>query len=531
MKRILLSAALSLTCVLYASAQTRENFDAPATVVIPAHVTLKQVFDGHRRAVHAMKQPKSTIETWDYSAGQLSGTQVEYRAGDDYREDTTLGPFVESEGSYRGHRWDRNANGLTVQMTDLHQRDNVDEHALSSWGKPQSGVTLIGESAQPHAYVVRVSPKGGRLEYRFYDTSTFLLVRTEKIVEDRRVVTEYDDYRTVNGIRRPWHVHSSDGRPYNEFDWTLRAVQDDPVIDVSKFTAPASAQLVHFSSARSTLPATISDDRIIVTVQMAGRKVNLQLDSGAAQILLDRSVVDALKFPSYGKTTQTTAGSYTATRTIVPQMRIGDAVMENVAVTSAPFERWGDPKTPIAGLLGYDFISGTVVHIDYEHGNVEALSPDGFTPPEGSIVLPVRLDDRVPVVSVNLGNLRAEHFILDTGADRSLIFSSFADAHLDELRDQGLGTQYDEAYPFFNRMLGVGGEVKTTHLQVPALTFGSAKFSKMLFIVSHDAAAFESEDFDGLLGQDVLRNFDVYLDYPHLRVCLVPNSRYRARWG
>ncbi|MBV9270442.1 MAG: hypothetical protein JO165_05065 [Candidatus Eremiobacteraeota bacterium] len=52
-----------------------------------------------------------------------------------------------------------------------------------------------------------------------------------------------------------------------------------------------------------------------------------------------------------------------------------------------------------------------------------------------------------------------------------------------------------------------------------------------MFTVTHDAAAFESEDFDGLIGQDVLRNFDVYLDYAHLKVYLVPNDRYRQRWG
>lgn len=531
MKRIVLSLGFALSCAICAHAQTPENFNAPATAVIPAHATLRQVLDGHRHAVRAMKQPTSAIETWEYSAGELSGTQVEYRTGDDYREDTTLGPFTESEGRYRGRSWDRNANGLTVQLTGLHQRDDVDERALADWVKPQSGVALIGESAQPRAYVVRVSPKGGRLEYRFYDTSTYLLVRTERIVEDRRVVTDYDDFRTFDGVRRPWHVHASDGRPYNEFDWTLRTVQNAPVIDASKFAPPASAQLVRFTSARSTLPAAIKDDRVIVTVEMGGRKVNLQLDSGASHILLDRSVADALKFPSYGKMTQTTAGSYTSTRTLVPKMSIGDARMENVAVTSAPFERWGDLQTPIAGLLGYDFISGTVVHVDYERGTVEALSPETFTPPEGAIVLPIRLDDRVPVIAVNIGGLRAEHFILDTGADRSMIFSAFADAHASELRDQGLGEEYEEAYPFFNSLSGVGGDIKATHLQVPALTFGTAKFSKMLFTVSHNAAAFESEDFDGLLGQDVLRNFDLYLDYAHLRVCLVPNSRYRARWG
>ena len=40
-----------------------------------------------------------------------------------------------------------------------------------------------------------------------------------------------------------------------------------------------------------------------------------------------------------------------------------------------------------------------------------------------------------------------------------------------------------------------------------------------------------ARNYDGLIGQDFLRNFDVYLDYPHSKVYLVPNDRFRARWG
>jgi hypothetical protein len=49
--------------------------------------------------------------------------------------------------------------------------------------------------------------------------------------------------------------------------------------------------------------------------------------------------------------------------------------------------------------------------------------------------------------------------------------------------------------------------------------------------IAGDAPDFESEDFDGLIGQDVLRYFTLYLDYPHAKVYLVPNDRYKQRFG
>lgn len=525
-----LTAAL-LTFASPARSDDTASLTAPPAGITPSTKTLKEVVAQHRRAVRAAQPANTLTETWSVKRGDLSGTQTDIRSGDDFREDTAMGPMHEARGRYRGTQWEENYNGLTVTMTGIHQRDDKDDAALARASEPASGVTLVGEVSQPHpAYVLKVAPPGGRLEYLFYDKTSLLLIRAERVVEDRRVVTTYDDFRDAAGAPAAWDVRESDGRPYNDVEWKLQSVSTG-AIDAAKFAIPPAGSAVSLGGKRVALPAKMYDDRVIVTGEMGGRKVNLQLDSGASTILLNRSVADALKFQSFGKQTLTTAGTYTSTRTLVPRIAFGDAVMQNVIVNSAPYEEWEDRRTPVAGLLGFDFISANVIHVDYEREAVEAIDPATFAPPAAAIVLPIRLDDRVPVIEAKVGSAVAKHFILDTGADRSTLFSSFADAHPNETADQGLGQQYAQAYPFFNRIEGVGGEVQITHTQVSALTIGSATFPKFLFTVTHDAPAFESEDFDGLIGQDVLRNFDLYLDYAHLKVYLVPNDRYRQRWG
>jgi hypothetical protein len=62
------------------------------------------------------------------------------------------------------------------------------------------------------------------------------------------------------------------------------------------------------------------------------------------------------------------------------------------------------------------------------------------------------------------------------------------------------------------------------------VALGGWSFPTWLFDVTQNAAAFEFEDYDGLIGQDFLRNFDVYLDYPNAKVYLVPNDRFYDRW-
>jgi hypothetical protein len=225
------------------------------------------------------------------------------------------------------------------------------------------------------------------------------------------------------------------------------------------------------------------------------------------------------------------AGAFDVSSALIPELDVGSLQLRNVHAEAVPFVRYGSDGKPIAGLLGYDFIANAVLHVDYERGTVEAIDPSSFVPPPGAKALDVHFDDRVPTVAASLEHVPAGAFILDTGADRSALFSSFLNAAGSRISDSGLGTSMRAAWPFVKDMGGVGGTVDYRPLQVSAFAFGGWTFPKWLFYVTQNAPTFEIEDYDGLIGQDVLRNFDVYLDYPHSKIYLVPNDRFRQRWS
>jgi hypothetical protein len=77
----------------------------------------------------------------------------------------------------------------------------------------------------------------------------------------------------------------------------------------------------------------------------------------------------------------------------------------------------------------------------------------------------------------------------------------------------------------------VGGEVSYRPIELGPLTVAPWTYEKWLFFLTQDASKFELDDYDGILGQDLLRYYDLYLDYPHSRILLVPNSRYTDRFG
>lgn len=526
------AACLALTLVpLWAFAD--EDPTAPPAGITPTKMTLRRLLSLHDAAVGELPAGtrQTRVESWTLQDGSLSGTENDVVSGKDFREDTTLGPFHRAQGRVNGKTWQQNRNGLTRLLSGVHKRDDVNSYALAHPFAAGSGVTLLGEVASPlRAYVVKVDPKNGRVEYVYYDASTYLVTRNESAVEGKRIVYAYDDFRTTNGVKQAWHIHRSNGFKDNDEDWKLQSLVWGGAIDQSKLAMPAGASPVTLNGNRVTLPAKLSGDRIIVTVQMGAHKVNLQLDSGASGILLNRAVADATGVQSFGQRTETTAGQYLASDALAPKLDFGVASMQNVAIETAPYEQADYEDKPVAGLVGYDFIAGSVLHIDYYNGNVEAIDPAVFTPPAGAIAIPIRLDDGVPIIEARIGKAPAHNFIVDTGADRSMIFSSFAQAHADDVSDQGLGQSITASFPFVNNILGVGGKVEVKPVQVSSLGIGSIVLPNWLFHISQNAPSFEGDDYDGLIGQDVLRNFDVYFDYSRTTMYLLPNERYRQRW-
>jgi predicted aspartyl protease len=528
----LMLLAASLSAQSLASETVDDGF--PPKNLTSTNTTPAEVLRGYRRAVgHATGNTLHTSIT-DYTAtfAGLSGTIHEVSRAQESRTDSILGGMNTADGTLAGKKWSMNENGQVTVESGLHQRDDIDAAALHAAPLQSSGVKLIGESSTPAAFVVEVNPPGGRIEYIFFDKRTLLVDRIERMREGRRVVFTFDDYRNTQGVTEPWHIHVDDGRPNNVREEHVTALRyGAAVADADLAMPPPPKPIASATSFPASVGGTIVEDRIIITAGISGHKVNFQLDSGASGIVVDRDIVDALNLEQHGRITGETAGTYVESDVVIPKMQIGDVVVEGAHARSLPFTMWTGDGKPVAGLLGFDFIHDVVLHIDYLHGTVEALSPATFTPPAGARSLPIALDDQVPLISVAIGNARNLHFLLDTGADRSMLFAQFVSAHPSDASDQGLGTAMQASSPFVNDFLGVGGTVDYRPMQIGPLDLAGWTFPHWLFYVTQNAPSFESEDYDGLIGQDVLRNYDVWLDYPHLRVYLRPNDRFRQRWG
>ena len=499
------------------------------TAYEPVTMTVKELLAEVKRARGSVGEAKKTLRSVStFRDGGMTGTTREVWSGDDYRTDTTLGPFVTAEGRNGGQQWETNENGYTLLKRGIHKRADANERELES-ENPGESVQLLGRLRQPaDVYVVRVSPADGRDERRFFDAKTYLLARRETSYLGHLVVTTYEDYRTVQGAVVAFKHTVSDGHPENDYVETMTQLQVGVPVADGEVAIPGSRRLPvklpdGVDSVR--LPARIDPyGHIIVRVSVNGRGLDFQLDSGASGIVLDRDVARELNLTTSGRWSNTVAGTFVSTHAIVPSAKVGPITMTDLVVEALPFQEQNDWNTRIVGLLGFDFIAGAVLKIDYVHGTVDAIPSEKFTPPENGVVLDAILDDNVPMITMKMNDALGNHFILDTGADIVVAFSGFAKRYPEAVDDHS-------EHKIVSRILnvvgvqGVGGKLSMHGTVLKSMQLGNVHYKDYLALVLlSDQEEFEGEDADGLAGVPLLRSFDVYLDYANSRVVLVPNK-------
>jgi Aspartyl protease len=499
-KRILL-LALALTAVT--TGRALAAVDEPPAGLIESSTSLAKV-----RALYVKNHDRertrtaTIIEEWRLTQDKMSGTFHVSRLGKDERDITLLGPLFFEAGVHNGTHWQQTRNGITYTYGGVHDaRDARSENAWLTDTETRE-VRLIGESVPLNAFVVEIDPPGGRHEWRFLDKRTGNIVRREYVERGRRYTIAFDDYRTFDGIPEPSRVRTIDSlgneRDLELLSRTLDLTPDARDVDI----APSRRTLVEFPAGVTNvhLPVRVVNGLSVVKVHIGLKDYDFLLDSGAAGIVIDPSIVEDAHLETYGSRVGATIGTFSETTGIVPLITIGTLRMRSVVarVVSVPFHL--DDKTHITGLLGFDFFLDTVVHVDLDHGVANAIAPGAFRAPTDAAVIPLSLDDRTPVVRARADAVTGR-VVLDTGANRSVFtppFASRADIAFDPAT----------AVAQF-RGLGGMGTAETVHLK----SFDIAALPLLDPVVDVSNANLGAEDIDGTAGTDLLHAYDLFFDY------------------
>ena len=168
----------------------------------------------------------------------------------------------------------------------------------------------------------------------------------------------------------------------------------------------------------------------------------------------------------------------------------------------------------VDGVLGTDFLSRHVVEFRYAESRV-TLQPSS-APPKGtttSVPLTINGNHLIATATLTLpdGDQVAARLLIDTGSNSALTLTS------PFVRRHRLTTRFPSRQQ--SATVGINGIDFSPVVKLTSVAFGSTVIGAPDAALSQSAVGLNaSEDFDGIIGGELLRRFTVTVDYPGRRL-------------
>jgi len=178
----------------------------------------------------------------------------------------------------------------------------------------------------------------------------------------------------------------------------------------------------------------------------------------------------------------------------------------------------------VDGIIGYSFFSRYIVKIDYDSSKVYVYSKGTFKYPKGGHLLrPIFAGLPIQSARATDGKDISSRFYFDTGAGLCVLFSS------DFVSDSNLLVPGKKTY--LTQAEGLGGKANMQLTTVKEIKLGPYRFRRVpAYIFDDEYNVTNYPNLAGLLGNDILRRFNVILNYEHRDIYLMPNSHYRDQF-
>jgi len=287
-----------------------------------------------------------------------------------------------------------------------------------------------------------------------------------------------------------------------------------------EFVQPAAKLLTkfpfrQFSGGVILVRATLNDEK---------DSLNFILDTGSGGISLDSQTVSQLKLPNQlsDKTIRGIAGirkvnfSYNNTLKL-PGLTV-DSLNFHINDYDILTSVYGEH---IDGIIGYSFFNRYIVKINYDSMQIQVYSKGSMKYPKGGYLLkPLLVNLLIQSARITDEGDRMARFYFDTGAGLCLLLSTdfVEDSSLFSPKRKRVSTQVE----------GLGGKKQMELTTVKSFRLGPYRFKRVPAYIFDDEFNVTSYPYlGGLIGNDLLRRFNVILNYEKRDIYITPNTHYR----
>lgn len=174
----------------------------------------------------------------------------------------------------------------------------------------------------------------------------------------------------------------------------------------------------------------------------------------------------------------------------------------------------------VDGIIGYSFFSRYIVYIDFDNLLISVYSPGRITyPPHGTILHPILTS--LPIMYMQVRDRRRMdfNFYFDTGAGLCFLMSEkFA-------KDSAI--LLSKRKPLVTQAEGMLGRLEMRLTLVKEVKLGPYRFFKVPTYLYDDTYNVTSYPFSGgLVGNELLRRFNMTINYPQREIHLSPNTHF-----
>lgn len=175
----------------------------------------------------------------------------------------------------------------------------------------------------------------------------------------------------------------------------------------------------------------------------------------------------------------------------------------------------------IDGIIGYSFINRYILKIDYDSSKMHVYTKGTFKYPRGGFLLRPLITS-LPVMTAEVRDDRdvRSRFYFDTGAGMCLLLS-------DEFAADSAFTRPKRKW-FTTQAEGLGGKAPMKQGVIKQVKIGPYKFRNVPTYIFDDQYNVTSYPYlGGLIGNDLLRRFNLIINYEKRDIYMIPNSHFK----
>lgn len=174
----------------------------------------------------------------------------------------------------------------------------------------------------------------------------------------------------------------------------------------------------------------------------------------------------------------------------------------------------------IDGIIGFSFLRRFIVYLDYDKQVMEVYTPGRFKYPKGGYMLHPDFST-LPLQMATIEDEREVNarFIFDTGAGLTFLLSK------EFVEDSLFFKRKRKFYP--TQAEGLGGKKMMDITVAKEVKLGPYKFKNVPVHIFDDEFNVTSYPMQGgLIGNDIMRRFNVILNYPERCIYIKPNNHF-----